>query len=100
MMMVEEQEDQVTPRCPGKSLEEMIRIGSCNLADLIGLKLLAVVEINSLENGWSMKLEFLEREGIPNTMDIIGLYEAAFDQSGQLLNYARIDMRKRGDTYN
>jgi hypothetical protein len=83
-----------------KSLEEMIQIGSRNLANLIGLKLLAVVEINSQENGWAMKLEFVEREGIPDTMDIVGLYEAAFDHSGQLLNYSRVDMRKRGDAYN
>jgi hypothetical protein len=99
-MMSEEQEVKTASKSPKKNLEEMIRIGSRNLTHLIGLKLLAVVEINRQESGWSMKLEYLEREGIPNTMDIIGLYEAAFDQSGQLLNYARIDMRKRGDAYN
>jgi hypothetical protein len=98
--MCEEQDLKANFKLSRKSLEEMIQLGSRNLAHLIGLKLLAVVEIDSQENGWSMKLEFLEREGIPNTMDIIGLYEAAFDQSGQLLNYARIDMRKRGDPYN
>ena len=100
MMMSEEQEVKATSKLSEMSLEEMIHVGSRNLANLIGLNLLAVVEINNLKSGWSMKLEFLEREGIPNTMDIIGLYEAAFDQSGQLLNYARIDMRKRGDSYN
>jgi Gas vesicle synthesis protein GvpO len=82
-------------------LEEMIRIGSQKLAELVGLKLVAVVEVNSQEeSGWLMKLEFVEREGIPNTMDLIGLYEAVFDQYGQLLSYTRSDMRKRGDSYN
>jgi hypothetical protein len=98
--MSEEQELKTARKSPNNSLEERIRIGSRNLANLIGLKLLAVVEMNSQESGWSMKLEFIEREGIPNTMDMIGLYEAVFDQSGQLSGYSRIDMRKRGESYN
>jgi len=82
-------------------MEEMIKLGSQKLAGLVGLKLLAVIEVRRQEeSGWSMKVEFIEREGIPNTMDMVGLYEADFDQSGQLLNYTRLDMRKRGDSYN
>jgi hypothetical protein len=83
------------------NLEEMIRLGSQKLAALVGLKLVSVVEVSSQEeSGWLMKLEFVEREGIPNTMDLIGLYEAVFDQYGQLISYTRADMRKRGDSYN
>lgn len=89
------------PRSPGKvGLEEMMIKGSQRLTNLIGLKLLAVIEVGrSEENGWIMKLEYVEREGIPNTMDLIGLYEAGFDQYGHLLNYTRLDMRKRGESY-
>ncbi len=99
--MSEEQQSKTAKNLKKFNFEEMITMGSQKLANLIGLKLLAVVEVSPLEEkGWLMKLEFIEREGIPNTMDLIGLYEAVFDPSGQLLSYSRLDMRKRGDSYN
>ena len=99
--MSEEQQSKEIKNSKKVKLEEIIKMGSQRLAELIGLKLLAVVEVNSQEeSGWSMKLEFIEREGIPNTMDLIGLYEAFFDQYGQLTSYTRSDMRKRGESYN
>jgi hypothetical protein len=103
MMMSEELQLREAIDSPAINLEEIIKIGSQKLANLIGLKLLAVTEVRpqeESESAWLMKLEFVEREGIPNTMDLVGLYEAAFDQSGRLQNYTRLDMRKRGDSYN
>lgn len=97
-------EEQVTKESKNSkriSLEDMIVSGSKKIETLIGLKLLAVIEMNPLEEGgWIMKLEFVERQGIPDTMDMIGLYEASFDQHGHLINYSRQDMRKRGESYN
>lgn len=82
-------------------LEEIINNGRQKMADLIGFKPLAVVEVTPGEDeNWVLKIEFIEREGIPNTMDLIGLYEIQLDHRGQLLNYSRKDMRKRGDSYN
>jgi hypothetical protein len=100
MIMSEGQQPKEPRNSRQMGLEEMINAGSRKLAELIGLNLLAVVGITRQEEGnWSMKLEFIEREGIPNTMDMIGLYEATFDQYGHLLNYERQDMRKRGEPY-
>lgn len=82
-------------------MEEIIQIGRQRLIELVGLKPLAVVEAIPEEEGiWLLKMEFVEREGIPNTMDMIGLYEAQLDNHGQLIGYSRKDMRKRGDCYN
>lgn len=81
-------------------LEDIIAVGAKKMAEVTGLKPLAVVEAVSVDDGnWRIKIEFIEREGIPNTMDILGLYEAQLNSQGQLLSYARTDMRKRGDTY-
>ena len=82
------------------TLEQIINSGRKRLTDLIGLKPMAVVEVTPAEEaGWILKIEFVEREGIPNTMDIIGLYEALLDRQGQLISYSRKDIRKRGDDY-
>jgi hypothetical protein len=83
------------------TVDQVISIGRKKLTELVGLKPLAVVEVVPAEDaGWTLKIEFIEREGIPNTMDIIGLYEALLDRQGQLLSYSRKDIRKRGDNYN
>jgi hypothetical protein len=82
------------------SLEEIINTGRQKLIEFVGLKPLAVVEVLPGEdNSWLLKVEFIEREAIPNTMDMIGLYEAQLDNHGQILGYSRKDMRKRGDSY-
>jgi hypothetical protein len=43
-------------------------------------------------------LEALERRGIPDTMDIVGIYEVHLDNNGGLLSFERKRLRKRGGT--
>lgn len=43
-------------------------------------------------------IEVLERKGIPDTMDILGLYEISLNNEGGLLGVERTKLRKRGDT--
>jgi hypothetical protein len=49
-------------------------------------------------NEWLVVVEMLEKAGIPDRMDIIGVYSARLDTKGNLLSYERIGLRKRGDT--
>lgn len=81
------------------NLEEIIDKGREKIAKLTGLKPVAVVEVNPVDQDrWSLKVELLEREGIPNTMDLIGLYDVDLDDTGNILSYSRVDLRKRGDS--
>ena len=45
-----------------------------------------------------MTLEALERRAIPDTMDILGIYEVHLDNNGSFLSFERKRLRKRGDT--
>ena len=45
-----------------------------------------------------VSLEALERKAIPDTMDVLGLYEVRLDSDGNLLGFARKKLRKRGET--
>ncbi|MBU3999854.1 gas vesicle protein [Patescibacteria group bacterium] len=49
-------------------------------------------------NEWVITIELIEKESIPDGMDILGTYEVRVDQSGSILNYKRTDLRKRVDT--
>lgn len=48
--------------------------------------------------GWLVKVEVIEKESIPNGMDVLGIYAVHLSDTGALLGYAREAMRKRSDT--
>jgi len=57
-----------------------------------------VISISKREDGWTVCIEVLERKGIPDTVDILGLYEISMNFEGELLGMERKNLRKRGDT--
>jgi hypothetical protein len=59
-----------------------------------------VTSLSRSENGWTVCVEELERKGIPDTMDILGLYEINMNDAGDLVSVERKSLRKRGDTLN
>ena len=49
-----------------------------------------VVSFDRDQEGWSVTLEVLELERIPETMSILGAYEVTLSQSGDLEGYRRV----------
>jgi hypothetical protein len=58
-----------------------------------------VTGLSKTDGGWSVSLEALERKAIPDTMDVLGLYELRLDDKGNLLGLDRKKLRKRGETH-
>ena len=73
-----------------KAREEFISLGKKPADGITGL--------SKIEEGWSILLEALERKAIPDTMDVLGLYELRLDNDGHLLSLDRKKLRKRGET--
>ncbi len=73
-----------------KAQQEFVRLGKKPADGVTGL--------SKTEEGWAVLLEALERKAIPDTMDILGLYELHLDNDGNLLDLARKKLRKRGET--
>jgi hypothetical protein len=57
-----------------------------------------VTNLSKREDGWTVSIEVVERKGIPDTMDILGLYEMILNDEGDLMSLERKKLRKRGDT--
>jgi len=49
------------------------------------------------EDGWNVSVELVERRGIPNANDMLGLYELRLDRAGNVVRYVRTQMRRRCD---
>ena len=73
-----------------KAQQEFVRLGKKPADGVTGL--------SKTEEGWAVLLEALERKAIPDTMDVLGLYELHLDNEGNLLGLDRKKLRKRGDT--
>jgi hypothetical protein len=73
-----------------RAQEEFTRIGKTPSNGVTG--------VSKTEDGWAVLLEALERKAIPDTMDVLGLYELRLDNEGNLLGFDRRKLRKRGET--
>jgi hypothetical protein len=83
---------------PSLGLKEISVRATKELEGVTGYECSSVVSIAREENEWRVLLELVEKHGIPDRMDILGLYEAIMDVHGNLMKYERKGLRKRGDT--
>jgi hypothetical protein len=73
-----------------RAQEEFVKLGRKPADGVTGL--------SKTEEGWAVLLEALERKAIPDSMDLLGLYELRLDNKGNLLGLDRKKLRKRAET--
>lgn len=78
--------------------DEIIKSARDGFATLSKLPVNAVIGLSKTEEGWVVSLETLERKAIPDTMDVLGVYEVCMDSDCNLLHFERKRLRKRGQT--
>ena len=78
--------------------DEIIKKAQDEFAKLSKLPVNTVMGLSKAEGEWVVSLEAVERKAIPDTMDVLGLYELRLDSEGNLLGFERKKLRKRGET--
>ena len=68
------------------------------LVDLTGFKSPSAVGFKKEGNELIATIEVIEKESIPDGMDVLGTYEVQVDEGGKIIRYERTDLRKRADT--
>lgn len=83
------------------NLSQAIETAKRETARLTGLKVSSVIGARRNEdNGlWDITMELLERSAIPDSMDLLGLYDVMLDSNGDVVEVERKGHRKRGDAY-
>jgi len=79
------------------SLPDLIRKAREQLGQLTGLDVGSTVSVRKDDAGWCVQVEVVEKKSLPNSLDILATYEAALDESGDIMNFARLGMRRRMD---
>lgn len=85
----------VTPP-PGLTMLQVVESATRGLA-MLKLKVSSVTSVARSEDGWRVTVELLERRGVPDTSDLLGVYELRLDPGGNILQYERTRMRRRCD---
>jgi len=67
------------------------------IESILKKKAQGIVSISKEGENWNVQLEVLERRAIPDTQDILGIYEMKLDLDLDIMEYKRVGMRHRGD---
>ncbi|WP_081682940.1 gas vesicle protein [Marmoricola sp. URHB0036] len=66
------------------------------LLELTGKAVEGVTGLESTDDGWTVQVEVVEMRRIPDTTDVLALYEVSTDKQGSLLGYRRLRRYARG----
>lgn len=80
------------------AIKDVTEKAKAELKELTGFDASSVVSVKQDGEVWKVMVELIEKAGIPDRMDILGIYEARLDVAGNLTGYERKGLRKRGDT--
>ena len=79
-----------------KSLRAIAVAAATELADLIGHMPEGIVATEKVEDGWRVHVEVVESRRIPETTDIMAVYEVDVDHDGTVTSYRRLNRYVRG----
>ena len=80
------------------AMGELIQKAREQLGDMTGLELGSTLSARKDGDGWHVQVEAVEKKSLPDSQDILAMYDLTMDDNANVLNFNRIGMRKRGDT--
>ncbi|GAA2573536.1 gas vesicle protein [Streptomyces roseoviolaceus] len=75
---------------------EVLRQARGQLEELTGMTAESVSSFEQTEHGWTLEVEVLELERVPDTMSLLASYQVELDGQGQLTGYRRVRRYERG----
>ncbi|MGW1023801.1 gas vesicle protein GvpO [Streptomyces sp. NPDC002577] len=75
---------------------EVLRDARAQLEELTGMTAESVSSCERTDDGWSLEIEVLELERVPDTMSLLASYAVDLDPWGELRGYRRVRRYERG----
>jgi hypothetical protein len=72
------------------------RLGSEQIAELTGKEPAGVTSVEAADEGWTVGVEVVEDKRIPSSTDMLAVYQADLDETGELRSYRRQRRYSRG----
>jgi len=92
-----ERDERETPRTGrGASADVIARLAADYVAEMTGKEPEGIVALEQAEDGrWKVGVEVVETRRIPDSTDILAVYEAELDAEGELVAYRRLKRYSR-----
>ena len=81
---------------PAMRASQVAAQAASELVELTGKGVEGVTGLERTDDGWTVQVEVVEVRRIPDTTDVLALYEVTTDNQGALLGYRRIRRYARG----
>lgn len=78
------------------SASQIASAAARQLLELTGREAEGVTGLERTEDGWRVRVEVLEMRRIPETTDVLALYEVEVDDDGDMTGYQRVRRYGRG----
>lgn len=80
-------------------IKEAIEKAKKEIGELTKLKLNTVIGASKDEESgnWNVTVELIEKTSIPDSMDLLGIYEVLVNEKGKVVRFERKGLKKRGD---
>jgi hypothetical protein len=78
------------------SASQVASAAARQLLELTGREAEGVTGLERTDDGWTVKVEVVEVRRIPDTTDVLALYEVDVDSDGDMLGYHRVRRYTRG----
>jgi hypothetical protein len=75
---------------------QIARLAKEQLTELTGLRPDTVSSLRYAEGKWHVAVDMIEMKRIPDSSDVLAIYELVLDEAGNLLSYQRTRRYQRG----
>ena len=82
----------------GSSVGEIAEKAKKELSQLTGLQPSSLIGISEENGELILRIEMVEKKSIPDSQDVLGIYEAKLTPEGKIKQLTRIRLRKRTET--
>ncbi len=89
-------EPKVEPLGPKVQMSEVVD-NAVRVLSITKLRVSSVTSVAKTSEGWRVSVELIERASVPDTSDLLGVYEVKLDDCGVVTGYERIRVRRRND---
>ena len=82
----------------GSGVGEMAERAKKELSQLTGLQPSSLIGMSEENGEMILKLEMIEKKSIPDSQDVLGIYEAKLTPEGKIKEFTRTRLRRRCET--
>ena len=78
-------------------IKDIVENAKKGLVELTGFTVPSAIGVSKEGETWKVIVEVTEKPSAASNLEVLGIYEVCLDVDGNLLEYMRKEMRKRGD---